>query len=331
MKITDCLLDVVAASRSLLLAASRARAQGKLNVIATTEDLAAIAREVGGDRITIDSLAQRLPGSALRRGQAELHPEAAEGRSADRRRPRAGDRLAAAAHPAEPQREDPGRRRRAISTRRTHARILDIPQGQITRAMGDVHPSGNPHYWLDPENGKAIARDIAAKLVAVPARRQGVFRSAAGGFHQSSERRPEALAGGDGAVQGHQGGDLSPVVSELRRSLRPRRRRLRRAAPGHSAVAGPHARPDPGDEAAADQGHPDGAVLRSEDAQLDREPDRRQGAWCCRRRSAARRRSPTTSSCSTTTSICWCNALQEAGAKPGGRTEARSCKSTPPS
>src|SRR5437867_1363453 len=45
-----------------------------------------------------------------------------------------------------------------------HARILDIPQGQITRAMGDVHPLGNPHYWLDPENGKIIARDIADKL-----------------------------------------------------------------------------------------------------------------------------------------------------------------------
>jgi zinc/manganese transport system substrate-binding protein len=45
-----------------------------------------------------------------------------------------------------------------------HARILEIPTGQITRAMGDVHPMGNPHYWLDPANGKAIARDVAAKL-----------------------------------------------------------------------------------------------------------------------------------------------------------------------
>src|SRR6202166_1503561 len=35
-----------------------ARAQGKLNVIATTEDLASIAREVGGDRIAIDSIAK---------------------------------------------------------------------------------------------------------------------------------------------------------------------------------------------------------------------------------------------------------------------------------
>ncbi len=43
-------------------------------------------------------------------------------------------------------------------------RILEIPTGQITRAMGDVHPLGNPHYWLDPENGRAIAKTIADKL-----------------------------------------------------------------------------------------------------------------------------------------------------------------------
>ena len=93
------------------------------------------------------------------------------------------------------------------------ARILDIPQGQITRAMGDVHPSGNPHYWLDPENGKVIARDIAAKLAQFQARRQGLFRSAPGRVQQPRERGHEAMAGGDGAVQGGQGGDLSPVVS----------------------------------------------------------------------------------------------------------------------
>src|SRR5205823_3799979 len=32
------------------------------------------------------------------------------------------------------------------------------------RVEGDVHPKGNPHYWLDPENGRAMARGIAAKL-----------------------------------------------------------------------------------------------------------------------------------------------------------------------
>src|SRR5207244_3068353 len=35
---------------------------------------------------------------------------------------------------------------------------------QVTRAMGDVHPFGNPHFWLDPANGRVIARAIAARL-----------------------------------------------------------------------------------------------------------------------------------------------------------------------
>jgi len=36
--------------------------------------------------------------------------------------------------------------------------VLDVPQGNIDRSQGDVHPLGNPHYWLDPENGRRIAR-----------------------------------------------------------------------------------------------------------------------------------------------------------------------------
>src|SRR4030095_1955968 len=42
--------------------------------------------------------------------------------------------------------------------------ILQRPTAQVTRAMGDVHPFGNPHYWTDPNNGRVIARSIAAKL-----------------------------------------------------------------------------------------------------------------------------------------------------------------------
>ncbi|MEO8348039.1 MAG: metal ABC transporter substrate-binding protein [Acidobacteriota bacterium] len=45
--------------------------------------------------------------------------------------------------------------------------ILERPAGVVTRAMGDVHPFGNPHYWLDPGNGRRIARSISAKLSAL--------------------------------------------------------------------------------------------------------------------------------------------------------------------
>jgi zinc/manganese transport system substrate-binding protein len=45
--------------------------------------------------------------------------------------------------------------------------ILQRPTQQVTRAMGDVHPYGNPHYWTDPDNGRVIARAIAAKFTEV--------------------------------------------------------------------------------------------------------------------------------------------------------------------
>lgn len=43
-------------------------------------------------------------------------------------------------------------------------KILEMPMGQITRAMGDVHPLGNPHYWLNPENGRRMAKALEGKF-----------------------------------------------------------------------------------------------------------------------------------------------------------------------
>jgi ABC-type Zn uptake system ZnuABC Zn-binding protein ZnuA len=36
--------------------------------------------------------------------------------------------------------------------------VIDVARGNVDRSQGDVHPLGNPHYWLDPENGMRIAR-----------------------------------------------------------------------------------------------------------------------------------------------------------------------------
>lgn len=36
--------------------------------------------------------------------------------------------------------------------------LLDVPSGNVDRSQGDVHPLGNPHYWLDPANARRIAR-----------------------------------------------------------------------------------------------------------------------------------------------------------------------------
>jgi zinc/manganese transport system substrate-binding protein len=37
----------------------------------------------------------------------------------------------------------------------------------VTRAMGDVHPLGNPHYWLNPDNGRRIAKALADKFSSI--------------------------------------------------------------------------------------------------------------------------------------------------------------------
>jgi zinc/manganese transport system substrate-binding protein len=58
-----------------------------------------------------------------------------------------------------------------------NVKILEIPTGQITRAMGDVHPQGNPHYWLDPANGRQIAQAIRDKFSALAPADKATFEA----------------------------------------------------------------------------------------------------------------------------------------------------------
>ncbi len=56
---------------------------------------------------------------------------------------------------------------------------LDIPTGKVDRSLGDVHPYGNPHYQLDPENMARIALALAEKLAAVDPAGAGGYRAGA--------------------------------------------------------------------------------------------------------------------------------------------------------
>src|ERR671926_900968 len=148
---------------TFLMAALPAGAQSKLNVIATTEDLAAIAREVGGDHITVESIA---------RGYQD--PHFVEAKPSFILKLQKADILILVGRDLEIGWLPPLIQQSRNSKVQVGAdgyldaslqvRILEIPQGQITRAEGDVHPLGNPHYWLDPENGKIIARSIFEKF-----------------------------------------------------------------------------------------------------------------------------------------------------------------------
>jgi zinc/manganese transport system substrate-binding protein len=134
-----------------------------LRVVATTEDLASLAREVGGDKVTVVAMAKGYqdphfvdpkPSFILEMSRADvlivvgreleigwLSPLMTSSRNA-KVQPGANGYLDASAN----------------------VKILEIPTGQLTRAMGDVHPQGNPHYWLDPANGRRIAQTIMNKL-----------------------------------------------------------------------------------------------------------------------------------------------------------------------
>jgi zinc/manganese transport system substrate-binding protein len=42
--------------------------------------------------------------------------------------------------------------------------VLDVQAGKVDRSQGDIHPRGNPHYWLPPVNALKVAKEIAARL-----------------------------------------------------------------------------------------------------------------------------------------------------------------------
>jgi len=160
MSTIKALLIALAAAGTLGLAAP---SQAALKVIATTEDLASLAREVGGDRISVDSIAkgyqdphfvEAKPSFILKLHSADLLIVVGRELEIGWLPPLLQQSRNAKVQPGAPGYLD------ASLT----AQILDIPQGQITRAMGDVHPLGNPHYWLDPGNGRRIAQAIQAKL-----------------------------------------------------------------------------------------------------------------------------------------------------------------------
>ncbi len=140
-----------------------ARAAGKLYVVTATTDLAALAQEVGGDRIEVESVArgyqdphfvEAKPSFLLKLKRADLLILVGLQLEIGWLPP-----LIAQCGNAKIQVGAPG-----YLDASQFAEILEIPTTQVTRAMGDVHPLGNPHYWLDPENGRRVARGIQKKL-----------------------------------------------------------------------------------------------------------------------------------------------------------------------
>lgn len=145
------------------VAVSARPASAALRVVATTADLAAITSEVGGTKVQVDALAkgyqdphfvEAKPSFILLMSRADLLVLVGRELEIGWLSP-----LINSSRNAKIQVGASG-----YLDASQNVKILEIPTGQITRAMGDVHPSGNPHYWLDPGNGRRMAATIRDKL-----------------------------------------------------------------------------------------------------------------------------------------------------------------------
>jgi zinc/manganese transport system substrate-binding protein len=157
------LLSIIAAAALLLGAAPSGFAAGKINVVTATQDLAAIGAEIGGDKITIEAIAKGYqdphfvepkPSFLLKLQRADLLVVVGLQLEIGWLPP-----LITQSGNPKIQANNPG-----YLDMSQYCEILEKPTTQVTRAMGDVHPLGNPHYWLNPENGRRIGKAYVTKF-----------------------------------------------------------------------------------------------------------------------------------------------------------------------
>ena len=153
---------ILAPLLAAVLYTSQAAAQN-VTVMTSTEDLAALVREVGGSRVRVESIArgyqdphfvEAKPSFLLKLAKADLLVLVGLQLEVGWLPP-----LITQSRNSKIQVGAPG-----YLDASTVVQILEKPTGPVTRAMGDVHPLGNPHYWLDPQNGRRIAQAIQQKL-----------------------------------------------------------------------------------------------------------------------------------------------------------------------
>lgn len=140
-----------------------APAHAKPRVVTTTTDLAALVRAVGGDAVEVHSIVRGVQ-----------DPHYTEAKPSYMRRVNRADLLVAVGLQLEivwlPLLINGARNPAIVPGSQGYLDasqsipVLEIPSGQIDRSQGDIHPEGNPHFWLDPRNALPVAERIAERL-----------------------------------------------------------------------------------------------------------------------------------------------------------------------
>ncbi|MFN8589413.1 MAG: metal ABC transporter substrate-binding protein [Candidatus Eisenbacteria bacterium] len=157
-----------------------AAACAKLRVAASTTDLASIASSVGGEQVEVFAIAratadphrvEALPSYMIKVAKAQLYLRVGLGL----------DQWSGAI-------VDGSRNSKIVVVDCSRGvRVLEKPAGKVDASMGDVHPEGNPHWWLDPRNGAIAARTIAEAFAAADPANAAAYRTRAEAFGRDAQ------------------------------------------------------------------------------------------------------------------------------------------------
>lgn len=155
----------------------------KLNVVATLPDLAAVTVQVGGAFVNVSCLANPAedphfvdpkPSFARLLNKADLLIDGGADLEVGWLPP-----LVQTARNAKVL---PGQSGRFSAS--DGVPLKEVPTGPVDRSQGDVHPSGNPHYMMDPQNGAIVAHKIAERLGKLDAAHAAAFEANAKQFDE---------------------------------------------------------------------------------------------------------------------------------------------------
>ena len=182
--------NIIRGALALLLVTLALPSQAAVRVLATTADWGALAKELGGERVDVYTATTAMQDVHRVEAKPSL---VARARTANLLVANGAELevgwlpvLLQESGNARIQRGAPGLLRGDAS----RSRCVEVPS-KLDRAMGDIHPLGNPHIQLDPRNIAIVAKALTAKLAAVdPAGAATTPRAAP----ISTERWTEAIA-----------------------------------------------------------------------------------------------------------------------------------------
>jgi zinc/manganese transport system substrate-binding protein len=152
-----------------LVAVCLSFAQAAIRVVTSLPDLANFVQEVGGDKVKVDHIVR-----------GDQNPHFVEVKPSYMMKLKSADLFFLIGMDLEmwaPQIID-GSRNSTLTVVDLSKNIqkLEVP-AKVDASQGDVHPFGNPHYWLDPRNVRTMVRDIVSALSAVSPADEPLFRA----------------------------------------------------------------------------------------------------------------------------------------------------------